>query len=235
VKTEDELAGVLAHEIGHLSTHQSAIEVTRIFRVRLHITQVTDRADIFAKLHLMMRTPAKSDEEDGREDKNEMVADHVALYAMIQAGYAAESFPSFFNQVSLNKGKTGNWLSDMFGQTNVDSQRYRAAVKLIDTLPAGCKERQAGESDAFKAWHKRIVEERVQNAAERGGERQRRPAVETRPSAATGFVGGPLQPQRPLHSGAGRDQHRNRGQGCGEGSVQDRCAGCAGGAVHAGL
>jgi len=70
VKTEDELAGVLAHEIGHLSTHQSAIEVTRIFRVRLHITQVTDRADIFAKLHLMMRTPAKSDEEDGREDKN---------------------------------------------------------------------------------------------------------------------------------------------------------------------
>jgi WD40 repeat protein len=46
-------------------------------------------------------------------------------------------------------------------------------VKLIDTLPAGCKERQAGESDAFKAWHKRIVEERVQNAAENAsGDRQ---------------------------------------------------------------
>jgi len=63
-KNEDELAGVLAHEIGHLATHQTAIEVTRIFRIRLGVTQVTDRADVFAKVHLLLSTPAKPHEEE---------------------------------------------------------------------------------------------------------------------------------------------------------------------------
>jgi WD40 repeat protein len=166
VKTEDELAGVLAHEIGHISTHQSAIEITRIFRVRLGVTQVTDRADIFAKVHLMMSTQAKSGEGGRREEKSEAVADHVALYAMMRAGYAAESFPSFLNQVTLNNGKTGNWLSDMFGLTPEEAQRYRAALKLIATLPEGCMGRQPGKSDAFQAWLKSTVEERVKIAAE---------------------------------------------------------------------
>ena len=116
VRSEDELAGVVAHEIGHISTHQSAIDFTRLFRVRLGVTQVADRADIFAKVHQLFSTPAKSNEEQ-KEEKDELVADHVALYAMVRAGYAAQSYVAFFNQVSLNKGKTGNWLSDMFGMT----------------------------------------------------------------------------------------------------------------------
>jgi len=165
VKSEDELAGVVAHEIGHLSTHQTAIEITRILRIRLGVEAVTDRADIFAKVHRMMNTAEKPQEEENREDKDELVADHVALYAMERAGYAAESFPAFFNQVSMNKGKTGNWLSDFFGVTHQSSQRYRAALKLIDALPAGCKGGQPDAGDAFQAWQRGVVEERVKTVA----------------------------------------------------------------------
>lgn len=166
VKNEDELAGVMAHEIGHLSTHQTAIEMTRIFRLRLGITQVTDRADIFAKVHLMLNTPAKDNEEEPREEKDEFVADRVGLYAMVRAGYAVESFPSFFNQISLNKGKTGNWLSDLMGLSHESSQRYRAALKVIAALPTGCKGKQPGSSEAFQAWLNNTVEERVKSVAE---------------------------------------------------------------------
>ncbi len=81
VKNEDEIAGVLAHEIGHLATHQTAIELTRSFRIRLGITQVGDRADIFAKVHLFFSTPAKSNEEQDSGSKDELVADHVGMYA----------------------------------------------------------------------------------------------------------------------------------------------------------
>ena len=53
----------------------------------------------------------------------------------------------------MNKGKTGNWLSDVFGLTNVDQKRFREATKLIaDALPAGCAGRQTSASKEFLAW-----------------------------------------------------------------------------------
>jgi len=44
---DDELAGVLAHELGHIVTHQSAIEMTRAFREVLSATQVGSRKTFF--------------------------------------------------------------------------------------------------------------------------------------------------------------------------------------------
>ncbi len=56
IKNEDELAGVLAHELGHLSMHQTAIGLTRDFKIRLGVTQVGDRADIFASSSILQYT-----------------------------------------------------------------------------------------------------------------------------------------------------------------------------------
>jgi WD40 repeat protein len=166
VTSEDELAGVIAHELGHLSTHQTAIEMTYMFKVRMGVTQVGDRADIFAKVHEFLSTPEKENEAEKNETPDEIVADHVALYALVRAGYAAESFPAFFNQVSMNKGKTGNWFTDAFGLTHEDARRYREAMKLVEELPAGCAGKQTTSSAAFLAWQHDVVEERVKNAAE---------------------------------------------------------------------
>ncbi len=162
VNNEDELAGVLAHEIGHLSTHQTAIEMTRLFKIRLGVTQVGDRADVFAKVHRFMSTPAKDDEPEESEVKDELVADHVALYAMLRAGYAPESFAAYMNASMMNKGKTGNWFTDVFGLTHDASKRYREATRLIDELPAGCRGKQPQASQVFLAWQKKLVEERVE-------------------------------------------------------------------------
>jgi WD40 repeat protein len=165
VKNEDELAGVLAHEIGHIATHQTAIELTRVFKVRLGVTQLGDRADVFAKVHQMMSTPAKSNEGDFSEEKDQMVADQVALYAMVQAGYSAESFAGFLDESMANNGKTGNWFTDAFGLTHEASQRYRRALKLTAALPDGCKGRKPVLSDAFAKWQQANVEERVKLVA----------------------------------------------------------------------
>ncbi len=102
-----------------------------------------------------------------REDpKEEIVADHVALYAMVKAGYAPASFPAFLNDVMGNKGKTGNWLSDTFGLTNEDSKRYREAVKMVGEMPKSCVDKQPAANDAFLAWQRGIVEERLKSATE---------------------------------------------------------------------
>jgi len=165
VKSEDELAGVVAHEIGHISTHQIAIDYTAMLRARLGVTQVTDRADVFARLHQVLSAPPKGKEGGESEVAGELAADRVALYAMVRAGYAVESFPSFFNQVTQNEGKTGSWLSDMFGQTGEETQRYRSALKSVADLPSGCKGKEPAAGAAFLAWQRGILEERVKEVA----------------------------------------------------------------------
>jgi predicted Zn-dependent protease len=49
VRDEDELAGVLAHELGHAFAHHSAVDMTYLFKEVLKVDQVTDRQDIFEK------------------------------------------------------------------------------------------------------------------------------------------------------------------------------------------
>src|SRR6202011_701917 len=70
------------------------------------------------------------------------------------------------NDSMVNKGKTGNWLSDMVGLTHENSQRYRSALKLISTLPAGCKGKPPNSSEAFIAWQRSQVEERAKTVAQ---------------------------------------------------------------------
>lgn len=163
VKNEDELAGIVAHEIGHIATHQFATEFTRTFRIRLGVTKVTDRADIFARVHQMLSTPYNKAEGETKEDKDQLLADHAALYAMVRAGYAPESFVTFLDKITVNKGKTGNALTDFLGATHEASQRYRSGLKLIAALPAGCKGQPPVAKEAFLAWQRSVVEERMQS------------------------------------------------------------------------
>ncbi len=165
VKNEDELAGIVAHEIGHIATHQFATEFTRTFRIRLGVTQVTDRADIFARVHQMLSTPWKPAEGEAKEDKDQLLADHAALYAMVRAGYAPESFVTFLDKLTVNKGKTGNALTDFFGATHEASQRYRSGLKLIAALPPACKGQPPVATEKFLAWQHSMVEERLQTGA----------------------------------------------------------------------
>jgi len=166
VKNEDELAGVVAHELGHLVTHQTAIELTRVFRIRLGITQVGDRADVFARVHQMESTAAKAKEIEGDEESQQLVADRISFYALVQAGYAPESFVNFLDISMANKGKTGSWITDLFGLTRGASQRYREARKLLAELPAGCKGRKPSASETFLQWKEAAASERVQLVAQ---------------------------------------------------------------------
>ena len=46
VKSQDELAGILAHEIGHAASHQGAIQMTRVMRLVLGVQTVQNRQDV---------------------------------------------------------------------------------------------------------------------------------------------------------------------------------------------
>jgi hypothetical protein len=164
--TEDDIAGVIAHELGHLFTHQTAIDMTQEFGQRLGVTSVTDRADIFARFHQLIDTPPKHASDNSKaSDQKQDIADQVAIYALMRAGYHPGSFATFFDMLSDNHGKTGGALSDFFGITKADSKRYRAALRLVAAIPTHCASQSPSSSSAFAAWRQSVIERKPVEAS----------------------------------------------------------------------
>jgi predicted Zn-dependent protease len=135
---DDELAGVLAHELGHIVTHQTAIEVTRAFREVLGVTQVGDRNDIFQKFHRYIESENRH-RRHGRneEEKNQIIADQVSIFTLARAGFAVQADADWWDRFNGLHGKTGGWLSDFFGTTTAEQHRLRDMIKNMAALPAG--------------------------------------------------------------------------------------------------
>ena len=160
--SEDELAGVLAHELGHSASGQIAADMTRLFREVLGVTSVSDRRDIFEKYNLLLdnaaRKPGAFKRGDREEEGQQYEADRIGIYAMAAAGYDPQAFVSFWNRLTDTRGKTGGWLSDLFGTTKPESRRLREILKGVSTLPPQCvAARSAVSPEEFKQWQAAVV------------------------------------------------------------------------------
>lgn len=151
--SEDELAGVLAHELGHIVTHQSAIEYTRFFHA-IGITEVIDQADIEAKFHRFLES-GKTFTVSGED--HQLEADRVGMEVQALAGYKTDGLADFFDRATDNRGKTGNWFSDLFGKTPENSKRVREMQKTLRRFPPECTAAFTHSSDAFREWQTKVV------------------------------------------------------------------------------
>ena len=159
-QNEDELAGVIAHELGHLVAHEGAIDMTRRMREVLGTTSVADRADVYNKYNQLIESVRRKPEAFKPRDRErgQMVADQAGLYALISAGYDPSALTRFWDRITETKGKTGSWFSDLFGTTRPEERRLREMIKTIGALPPVClKARTATQSDDFKEWQSMVV------------------------------------------------------------------------------
>lgn len=164
--SEDELAGVLAHELGHIVTHQSGIYMTRRFREVLGVNQVGDRADVFAKYHQYLENYRRKPSKGESEEKEQGAADQVGLFTAFRTGYSPQSYVEILDRTQETHGQTGSWLSDLFGATKPEQRRLREVIKNMGTLPPGCADpRPAASAEAFAKWKEKIV-----NYSDTGGE-----------------------------------------------------------------
>lgn len=159
VQNEDELAGVLAHEIGHVVTRQTSAEMTDVFKRVLKVTQVGGREDIFQKFNQLIDAARRRSGSLRREEEEEVEADRVSLWMAWRAGYDLQSLPRFFDRLTENKGAKGNVFSDLFGVTRPESKRLREMIKGIEAIPAACRKQRSATGDAaFQAWRKTVAE-----------------------------------------------------------------------------
>ena len=157
--SEDEVAAVIAHEMGHILSHQFAIETTADFKRLLGITSVSDKADIYAKFQRLIDASMtdKHPGRNGNSDEGQDEADTVAVYAAAAAGYRPQAYSEFWDRMFFVDGKVGGRLSDFFGTTKPEEKRLRSILKLVNALPTGCGSIKSSTSPEFEHWRSLVV------------------------------------------------------------------------------
>jgi predicted Zn-dependent protease len=165
LKNDDELAGLLGHELGHILTHQNAIIMSQLFHEILGVNAVSDRKDIsdkFTRLFdsidrdtKMLRKAAQTIER--QEAIQQYEADRVALYASAAAGFSPQAFVELFNRSAKTNGRAGNLMTDIFAATNSNKRRLREIYKTLKQLPGPCREIVATSSTEFRTWQAAVI------------------------------------------------------------------------------
>lgn len=162
LRSDDELAALLSHEMGHILTHQSAIEMTLLLHDVLGVDSVGDRKDISDKVNKLFdnlaRNPGALQRVAEDEERNQEVADKMGLYTLASAGYSPQTLLEFFDRLAETHGKTGNVLSDIFGEKKPNEIRLRGMHKALETLTASCSNASSFSSnDEFLDWQARVI------------------------------------------------------------------------------
>ena len=159
-RTEDELADILGHELGHVLTHQPAVHVSQLFHDVLAVTVPGTREEIFKHYQDLQDNQVRKHKafaHAGGEDKQEqLIADQIGMQLVANSGYRIQSFPEIFDRIAETKGKTGNWLTDFFGGTSNESRRLREILKQTPSLMCGNSVAAATASE-FQKWQSSVV------------------------------------------------------------------------------
>jgi hypothetical protein len=161
-RNEDELASLLAHEMGHTLAHQQAIQTTRLFHDILGVTSVGDAKDIADKYNRMLDNLARNlnllIKVSSQEEPHQYQADQVALYVLANAGYSPTVFAEFFDRLAQTHGKAGNWFTDYLGISKPNEKRLHEIHKSLDALPSVCRQITApAPSTEFLDWQAKVI------------------------------------------------------------------------------
>ncbi|MGC2109024.1 MAG: M48 family metalloprotease [Candidatus Korobacteraceae bacterium] len=164
-RDEDEMAGVLAHEMGHIVAKHAATETSENFRKILNATQVGDSDDINTKWNQYLSNYRRKGMSEGAyekwyelEEREQLQADSVALYLTTRAGYSSQDFGAFFDRLAETKGNIGGFWSNLFGTLKPDAKRLRQIVKNLPAMPPGCVATRTETAAQYNDWKKSVIE-----------------------------------------------------------------------------
>ncbi len=165
LRNDDELAGLLGHELGHILMHQNAIIVSQLFREILGVNAVGDRKDISEKLRRMLDSIDRDKKSlrraaqiiDRQEGSRQYEADRVALYAAAATGFSPQAYVELFDRSAGTNGRGGSVLTDFFGATTSNLRRIREINKTLLQLPPPCREIVPAPSAEFLTWQAAVI------------------------------------------------------------------------------
>jgi hypothetical protein len=164
-RTEDELAGVLAHEIGHLVAKDLPVRVSFLFKWALKVTEIKDRRDLYEKYHLLwdtrmrIRDKVPPTPEGTREaaQLRQIAADRFGTELAALAGYTPEAYADLWDRLMETKGNAGNWFTNVFGFAEPEQERFHAVREMIKKLPEACRGPSAANPAEFEKWQGEVI------------------------------------------------------------------------------
>jgi predicted Zn-dependent protease len=165
LNNDDELAGLLGHELGHILLHENAIIVSQLFHDILGVHAVGDRKDISEKLRRMLDSIDRDTKSlrraaqiiDRQDGIRQYEADRVALYASAVAGFSPQAYVELFERSAGTNGRSGSVLTDFFGATTSNLRRLREIKRTLRQLPPPCREIVPAPSAEFLTWQAAVV------------------------------------------------------------------------------
>ena len=158
VRSEDELAGVLGHELGHAVVRHHAIDISRYFKQVLNVSSVGDRRDVFEKYNRFLETyRTKRVKFSGSHEGDQQIeADRIGLYAAYAAGYDPSGLTDFWKR--LTDAKKKGFFGDLFGNKTLADKRLKEMIDAMKKIPSGCVEKLPASSKSdFDRWRSFVV------------------------------------------------------------------------------
>jgi WD40 repeat protein len=160
VKTSDELASVLGHELGHGIVRHSSIDMSKLFNEVLKVQSVGDKQDIYNKYNQLIdnRNTKRVEISDNHEDNQQLEADRIGLYAITAAGFDPNAAIDIWQRLTETKG-AGNVFSNLlFGTRKPEQKRLGELVKAVSSLRGSCGETRAkSEDEEFRKWQSDVI------------------------------------------------------------------------------
>jgi beta-barrel assembly-enhancing protease len=166
VTSEDELAAVLSHEIGHDQFGHIPKTVTRQFFWMTGVKKVGSQAEIEKDLTELFLAYDKNNFAAvgerllGWSRNDELQADKAGFYTMYKAGYNPEAMKNVFRHYLSKEKASSNYDSDyfftlLFGSHPPSSQRV-TALKWESIWIKMPEKTESYKSDAFEAMKTRV-------------------------------------------------------------------------------
>jgi WD40 repeat protein len=154
LRSEDELAGILAHEAAHNYSRDASRRISHWLSRVLNVKELGGREDVYARYHAYLENRARMREpyNPGEHLETQIAADRLGQYLAARAGYSPLGIAEWFDRVLELKGRTGSAFSDFFGGTRPAERRLREMRNFARALASCAGERRASAPAEFEAW-----------------------------------------------------------------------------------
>jgi predicted Zn-dependent protease len=167
VESEDQLAAVIGHEIGHDAFGHSPKTITRQLFWMTGITKVSSEAEVKSALEKLLTayeknfTAAIGESLLGWSRSDELQADKAGFYNVYKAGYNPEAMKNVFRHWVVEEKKSGDYTTEylltlLFGSHPPSTQRV-TALKWESNWIKMPPEKDQAKSPAFDAMKARVA------------------------------------------------------------------------------
>lgn len=158
VRSEDELAFVIGHELGHAAVRHGAIDQSRYFKQILGVNSVGDRRDVFDKYNRYLEAwrTKRVKTSDDHENNQQLEADRIGVFAIYAAGYDPTAMVPFWKRLTDAK-KVGFW-GAFFGERRPADKRLGEMINALKNNPSACAETQVVSTKTeFEKWKNLVI------------------------------------------------------------------------------